>query len=190
MYQKYIKRMLDIFFSFILIIIFLPLMLLTSLVLYFSLEEFSFRENKFREGLNRKPYRMYKLRTKVPNSSLLPKEKRYTKISRIIDLLKLNELPQLFNVLRGEMSFVGPRPFLVEEILPSDKISEKRYLVRPGTTGLAQIVHGRVVTHKTKLKCDEIYYDTLSFWTDLKIVFGTPYLVIKDLFFYLKTKRK
>lgn len=143
-----------------------------------------------REGLNHKTYRMYKLRTKIRNTHGMPKSKRYTKTSRIIDLLKLNELPQLFNILKGDMSFVGPRPFIAGEKLPPGKINEKRYLVRPGATGLAQITHGRVVSHTKKLECDAIYYNKLSFWTDLKIVLKTPALIISDFYYYLKNLGK
>ncbi|MDD2505625.1 MAG: sugar transferase [Bacilli bacterium] len=153
----------------------------------FSLGECTYKEACLREGLNKKSYRMYKFRTKIRNTKGMPKSKRYTKTSRIIDLLKFNELPQLINIIKGDMSFVGPRPFIVGEKLPPGTIDPKRYLLKPGATGLAQITHGRFVSHKKKLECDNIYYDNLSFWFDFKIVFNTPNRIVTDLVFYLKS---
>ena len=121
---------------------------------------------------------MYKFRTKKHNWENLPYRERYTKVSWTIDRLRLNELPQLFNVLKGDMSLVGPRPFIPGEKLPPGEISPKRYLVRPGMTGLAQVNGGRYLTHKEKLKYDVIYYDNLSFKEDFKIILKT----IKYLF--------
>ena len=115
---------------------------------------------------------MYKIRTKK-----LPENKEFTKISYYIDRFRLNELPNLINVIKGDMSLVGPRPFIPGDKLPSGKISKKRYLVRPGITGLAQINGGRSITHKDKLKYDIIYYDNLSFMLDLKIILKTIYLL-------------
>ena len=115
---------------------------------------------------------MYKIRTKK-----LPDNVEFSKISRLIDKFRLNELPQLINVLIGDMSIVGPRPFIPGDKLPNDKISEKRYLVKPGITGLAQVNGGRFISHKEKLKYDVIYYDNLSFVMDLKIVIKTIVLM-------------
>ena len=117
---------------------------------------------------------MYKIRTKK-----LPDNKDFTKLSFIIDKLRLNELPQLINVIKGDMSLVGPRPFIPGDKLPKGKISDKRYLVRPGITGLAQVNGGRSITHKKKLEYDEIYYDNLSFKTDFKIICKTISLLLR-----------
>ena len=100
----YIKRLLDIILSIILIIITLPLMLITAIILIFNLGFPLFNQRRYREGLNKKKFLMFKFRTKLMNSDNLPRKERYTKLSGLIDNLKLNELPQLFNILGG--SFV------------------------------------------------------------------------------------
>ncbi len=173
MYQKYIKRLLDFVFSLILIIVFFPLMIIVAVILIISLGFPLFNELREREGMNNKTFIMYKFRTKKLNSGTKCSEDCYTKTSSIIDRLRLNELPQLFNVLIGDMSLVGPRPFIPGEKLPAGDISPKRYLVRPGMTGLAQVNGGRYITHKQKLEYDVIYYDNLSFKEDFMIVLKT-----------------
>jgi lipopolysaccharide/colanic/teichoic acid biosynthesis glycosyltransferase len=97
----------------------------------------------------------------------------------MVDKLRLNELPQLFNVLKGDMSLVGPRPFIPGDTLPIGEISYKRYLLRPGLTGLAQINSPRTISHKKKLEYDIIYYDNLSFKNDLKIILKTFKVILK-----------
>lgn len=186
MYIKYIKRFLDVVFAITLLVISIPVMIITGIILNFSMGKCRYKEEFLREGLHNKSYTMYKFLTKIKNNDEAPLEKRYTKASRMIDVLKLNELPQLINIIKGEMSFVGPRPFIVGEKLHPGKISEKRYLVRPGVTGLAQVKYGQSLTHKQKLLCDEIYYDNLSFWLDLKIVLNTPYFVLKNYINYIR----
>ena len=173
MYQKYVKRLLDIILSLILIIILFPLMLIVALILVINLGFPLFNELREREGINKKTFIMYKFRTKKLNSGTKCSEDCYTKISSVIDRLRLNELPQLFNVLIGDMSLVGPRPFIPGEKLPPGKVSPKRYLVKPGMTGLAQVNGGRYITHKQKLEYDVIYYDNLSFKEDFMIVLKT-----------------
>ena len=117
---------------------------------------------------------MLKFRTKKMNVDHLPRDKRYTKLSYLIDCLKLNELPQLFNILFGQMSFVGPRPFIPGEELPEGEISEKRYMVRPGLTNLSFVTKGGMITHQQKLLSDIKYYDNFSFKQDLLIFIKTP----------------
>lgn len=173
MYQKYIKRLLDIVLSLILIIILFPLMLIVALILIINLGLPLFNELREREGMNKKTFIMYKFRTKKLNSGTKYTNDCYTKVSSIIDRFRLNELPQLFNVLVGDMSLVGPRPFIPGEKLPAGEISPKRYLVRPGITGLAQVNGGRYITHKQKLEYDVIYYDNLSFKEDFLIILKT-----------------
>ena len=173
MYRKYVKRIIDIVVSLLLIILLFPLMIIVALLTLISLGVPIYNEIREREGMNKKTFIMYKFRTKKLNTSGLSKQERFTKISWIIDRLRLNELPQLFNVLKGDMSLVGPRPFIPGDTLPEGEISPKRYLVRPGITGLAQSNGGRCLNHKQKLKYDIIYYDNLSFKNDVKIVLKT-----------------
>lgn len=174
MYRKYIKRILDIIISLFLIILLLPLMFLVMIITFIDLGLPLHNLLREREGMNKKPYVMFKFRTKVLDPDGTTKSNTYTKVSGFLDKTRLNELPQLFNVLLGQMSIVGPRPFIPGE---SDqfkgRISEKRYLVKPGITGLAQISGGREITNKRKFQCDIEYYDNLSFWLDLKIVLIT-----------------
>ena len=179
MYRKYFKRLLDIIFSILLILLLWPLMLIIALITLIELGLPIHNEIRERYGLNKKVFIMYKFRTKKLNASKLKYEEQYTKLSHKIDHYRLNELPQLFNVLKGDMSLVGPRPFIPGDKLPEGEISPKRYMVRPGMTGLAQVSGCRLLTHKDKLKYDVIYYDTLSFKTDVKIVFKTILNILK-----------
>lgn len=180
MYRKYIKRILDIIVSLLLIIITFPLMIIVGLSLYVNLGAPLWNQKRMREGLNKKSYLMYKFRTRKLDSYHLSHRERYTKFSYFIDKTHLNELPQLFNVLKGDMSLVGPRPFIPGEELPK-KPPKERYLVRPGMTGLAFVKGGRDISHDDKLKYDRVYYDSLSFILDLKIILLTPVAIIKYL---------
>lgn len=170
MYRKIIKPTLDLVVSFILILILWPLMVITAIVTYIDLGSPIHNVIRLREGKNKKTFTMYKFRTKKLGTEYQPE---FTKVSKIIDKLRLNELPQLFNVLKGEMSLVGPRPFIPGEKLPKGTIDAKRYMMRPGITGLAQVCGGRRISHKKKLKFDVLYYDNMSFWLDLKIILKT-----------------
>lgn len=169
-YRKFFKPLLDFILSLILILLLWPLMFVIAIITYVDLGSPIYNTIRKREGKNKKTYIMYKFRTKKLGTEYNP---QYTKVSRVIDKLRLNELPQLFNVLKGEMSLVGPRPFIPGEVLPDGKVSQKRYMIRPGITGLAQVSGGRNITHEEKLKYDEIYYDNMSFWLDFKIICKT-----------------
>ncbi len=177
MYKKFFKRFLDVIFSLILIVILSPLILITYLITLLHIGKPIFDIRFPREGKNKKPFYMLKFRTRVYDTGDIWGRK--TKLSYIIDKFKLNELPQLFNILVGDMSFVGPRAFICGEDLPEGRISKKRYLVRPGVTGLFQV--SDLKYHKEKLKCDIEYYDNLSFLLDLKILLKTPISIIKKL---------
>lgn len=177
----YIKRLLDIFLSIILIIITFPLMLITAILLLLDLGFPIFNQRRYREGLYKKEFLMLKLRTKKLDVDDLPRMERYTRFSYFIDSLKLNELPQLFNILLGQMSFVGPRPFIPDDVLPKGEISDKRYLVRPGLTNLSFIAKKDALTHKQKLLYDIEYFDNFGFRQDLMIFLKTPFYIIKRL---------
>ena len=182
----YIKRVIDIILSLILIVITLPLMLITLIILLINLGFPIFNQLRYREGLYKKTFLMLKFRTKKLTSDNLPIIKRYTKATYLIDRLKLNELPQLFNILIGQMSFVGPRPFIPGEKLPKDKISDKRYLVRPGVTSLAFVRDEGMMDHKSKLICDIDYYDNFGFKQDLMIFLNTPIYMVRRFNYYSK----
>lgn len=176
-YSK-IKRLLDIFMSFILIIITLPIMIVVSIITLINIGRPLIDIRIPREGKNKKPFYMYKIRTRVYDEF----GSHYTKVSKFIDKTGLNELPQLFNVLKGEMSLIGPRAFICGEKLPKGNISEKRYLMKPGISGLAQVSGGRRLSFEKTLEYDVIYYDNMSFLLDLKIFFKTIIVVIKNIF--------
>jgi len=178
MYKNYIKPSLDFIIALGLLIILLPLMIITIIVTIIDLGFPIYNRLREREGKNKKTFIMYKIRTKTKPTKANGYKEEYTKVSRIIDSFRLNEIPQLINVIKGDMSLVGPRPFIPGEELPEGRISEKRYKVRPGITGLAQVNGGRAITHKAKLRYDEIYYDNLSFKMDVKIILKTIYEVI------------
>ena len=167
MYKKYIKRLLDIITSLLLIIILSPIFIITSIILIFTLRNNIIFKQK-REGLYKKPYTMYKFRTMIESNELSDKQ-RITKFGRILRNLSIDELPQLFNVLNGTMSIIGPRPFICGESLPKDKIDDLRYSVRPGMTGYAQVMGKRLCSHKNKLKYDIIYANEISLLLDIKI---------------------
>lgn len=178
MYKKYIKRILDIILSIILIILtFIP-MLIVMLITLINLGRPIIDIRIPREGKNKKPFYMYKIRTRVYDKF---GNSTYTKTSKIIDKLSLNELPQFYNVLKGDMSLIGPRAFICNEKLPEGKISEKRYLVKPGIFGLAQSMGGRSLPYKETLECDIKYYDNLSFIFDLKILINNIIVLFKQM---------
>lgn len=187
MYKKYIKRILDIIVSTLLMIILFPFFIITYLLVKVSLgSPVIFKQE--REGLNKKPYVMYKFRVMDFNYSA-KREERMNKIGKFLDICKLNELPQLFNVLKGDMSIVGPRPFIPGDSLPTEPPKE-RYLVRPGMTGLAQVNGGIFISHNKKLEYDVIYANNVSFWLDLKILIKTPFKIISDYVLIMKSRIK
>ena len=173
----HIKRILDIFFSFVLIIITLPITLIVLLITYINIGKPLIDIRIPRLGKDKKPFYMYKIRTRVYDENF---NSTYTKISKAIDRSGLNEIVQLFNILKGDMSFVGPRPFIQGEILPKEKISKTRYMVKPGITGLAQVSGGVNLSHKEKLKYDDIYYNNFGFFQDFIIILKTPISIVKD----------
>ncbi len=170
-----LKRILDIILSIIFIILTLPLLLIILLITFFDLGRPLIDIRIPREGKNKKPFYMYKIRTRIYDKN----GSHYSKISKFIDNTGLNELPQLFNILKGDMSIVGPRAFICGEKLPKGKISYKRYLVKPGLISLTQVYGGRNIKYEQALKCDIEYYDNLSLWFDIKIFFKSFKTIIK-----------
>lgn len=165
---KLVKRILDIILSLLFIILLSPVFLIIWIILFMTLKkEIIFKQK--REGKNKKTFIMYKFRTMI-NNNLLSDKDRITKFGRILRNTSLDELPQLFNILKGDMSIIGPRPFIVGEKLPDDVIDSVRYTVRPGMTGYAQIHGKRKVSHKKKLEYDVWYSKNLSFKLDVKIL--------------------
>ena len=170
MYRKFIKRVLDIINSLLLIILFLPIMIIVGLICLLITGHIIYKQN--RDGLNKKSFTIYKF------SSIKP-DRKYSKILNVIRSFGLDEIPQLFNILKGEMSFIGPRPFITGEPLPSYP-DKKTYTVRPGVISLATANGRRKISHEQRLVYDLEYANNVSFILDLKIFFKSIYVIIKQ----------
>lgn len=175
------KRLFDIIFSLFLIIFLSPICLVVSLLIYLKMGiPILFRQ--LRPGYQGKIFGIYKFRTmtneKDENGKLLPDEKRLIGIGKFIRSTSLDELPQLLNVLKGEMSFVGPRPLLVEYLSLYNEEQKKRHNVKPGITGWAQVNGRNAISWEQKFEYDVWYVENQSFWLDMKILWMTFLKVI------------
>lgn len=187
MYQKHIKRLLDIILSLIAIIITLPIFLITGiLVLIFLGKPAIFRQK--RPGKKEKIFTMYKFRTmsnkKDKDGNLLPNELRITKFGSFLRKTSLDEIPEFINILKGDMSFVGPRPLRVDYLPLYNKEQKHRHDIRPGLTGLAQVSGRNNITWSEKFKYDLDYISNITFLNDLKIILLTIEKVVlrKDIY--------
>jgi len=189
--REIVKRSVDVIISFLGIVILAPLLLLTAAAVKFSDKGHAVFKQQ-RAGKNGRPFTFYKFRTMradVDPFGPSPKSKddpRLTKIGKFLREYSLDELPQLFNVLKGDMSIVGPRPLYMSQIAEWDERQKKRLLVKPGLTGLAQISGRGELTREEKLELDVKYVETASFWLDLKIIFKTIVQVFKRRHIYEK----
>ena len=175
------KRLVDIFFVIILVLLLLPLIIFTCLLVKLNLGSPIFFKQP-RSGLNQKIFNIYKFRTMTnardKRGELLPDEKRLTKFGKFLRLTSIDELPGFLNVIKGEMSLVGPRP-LLEEYLPLySKRQSKRHKVRPGITGWAQVNGRNSINWQQKFELDIWYVENQSFWLDIKILWMTIKKVI------------
>lgn len=181
-YEKYIKRPQDFLCALLAIIVLSPVMLLTAILVRIKLgSPILFTQE--RPGLNGKIFKIYKFRTMTDgrgeNGELLPDAQRLTKFGRVLRSTSLDELPELFNMLKGDMSVVGPRPLRVEYLPLYNEHQARRHEVRPGFTGLAQ-VHGRnAISWEEKFDWDVKYVDHITFIGDWKIIFSTVRTVFK-----------
>ena len=182
MYRKYVKRFLDIILAIIAIFITLPIFLLTGiLVLIFLGKPAIFRQK--RPGKDEKIFTMYKFRTmtkgKNRNGEMLPDELRLTKFGKFLRKTSLDEIPEFINILKGDMSFVGPRPLLIEYLPYYTKEEHHRHDVRPGLTGLAQVSGRNLASWKLKFSKDIEYINNVSFKMDVKVIMKTINIVFK-----------
>ncbi|MBZ4644090.1 MAG: sugar transferase [Deferribacteraceae bacterium] len=182
MYKNFLKPLFDRMLALVLLILFLPIMLIVGILIYlWDSRPILFIQE--RPGYKGKIFKIYKFRTmtneKDENGNLLPDELRLKGIGKFIRSLSLDELPQLFNVLKGDMSFVGPRPLLIEYLPLYNERQKKRHDVKPGITGLAQVMGRNALTWKEKFEYDIYYVENLSFWLDLKIILLTIWKVLK-----------
>lgn len=176
------KRLFDIMLALFLIILFIPIYLVVSLLIYLKMgTPILFRQ--LRPGYKGEIFGIYKFRTmtneKDENGELLPDEKRLVGIGKFIRSTSLDELPQLLNVLKGEMSFVGPRPLLVEYLSLYNEEQKRRHDVKPGITGWAQVNGRNAISWEQKFEYDVWYVENQSFSLDMKILWLTFLKVIK-----------
>jgi lipopolysaccharide/colanic/teichoic acid biosynthesis glycosyltransferase len=182
LYRRYFKRHLDFVLSLVAIIILSPLLLFIAILVRVKLgSPVIFKQQ--RPGLNEKIFTMYKFRTMTDERNergeLLPDEVRLTDFGKFLRATSLDELPELFNILKGDMSIVGPRPLLVEYLPLYSAHQRRRHEVRPGLTGWAQVNGRNALSWEDKFNYDVEYVDNLSFLLDLKIIFLTIKKVLK-----------
>ena len=181
MYKLIFKRTIDIIISFIGLIITLPILLIFTVLIAFNLKGNPFFIQK-RPGKNEKIFSVIKFRTMLnsrDNSGiLLPDHERLFGFGKIVRKLSLDELPQLFNVLLGDMSLIGPRPLLISYLPRYNEFQKKRHSVRPGITGWAQINGRNAINWDEKFNYDVWYVNNISFITDIKILLLTIKKVI------------
>lgn len=182
LYVDFVKPILDKSFALILIILLSPIMIIVAILIWLKMGTPILFKQK-RPGLNEKIFTIYKFRTmtneKDKNGNLLPDELRLKGIGKAIRELSLDELPQLFNVLKGDMSFIGPRPLLVEYLSLYNEFQKRRHEVKPGITGWAQVNGRNAISWQQKFEYDVWYVDNISFWLDLKILLLTIKKIIK-----------
>lgn len=181
-YAKYLKRILDLAVSFLAIVILSPFIILFSLIGAVLMRGNPFFIQK-RPGKNEKIFKLIKFRTmtnrKDRNGNLLPDEQRLTGYGKFLRSTSIDEIPELFNILKGDMSIIGPRPLLVKYLPLYNEYQKHRHDVRPGLTGYAQ-VHGRnTLSWKRKFDMDIKYVEHITFIGDLKILAETVKKVIK-----------
>lgn len=175
------RRLVDIVIALSAIIVLSPLLVVTACLVFFKLGQ-PIIFSQVRPGLYGIPFKMYKLRTMSDSvdaeGNILPDEQRLTRFGRLLRSTSLDELPGLFNVLKGDMSLVGPRPLLMEYLPLYSKEQARRHEVRPGITGWAQVNGRNAISWDDKFKLDVWYVDNRSIWLDIKILF----LTVKKVF--------
>lgn len=183
MYAKCLKRVLDFTLSLIALMVLSPVLLVLAVLGAIIMKGNPFF-SQLRPGKDEKIFRLIKFRSmtceKDANGNLLPDEQRLTRYGKFLRSSSLDELPELVNILKGDMSIVGPRPLLVEYLPLYDSVQRRRHEVRPGLTGYAQ-VHGRnTVTWEDKFRMDVDYVESVRFLGDVKIILETVKAVLKQ----------
>ncbi len=177
-----IKRLFDIIFSITVLLLLSPVFLVISTLIFMTEGKPIFFTQK-RSGLNKQSFEFYKFRTmtneKDNDGNLLPDDKRLTIFGSWLRRTSMDELPSLWNVVKGDMSLVGPRPLLLEYLARYTPEQARRHKVKPGITGWAQVNGRNAITWGKKFKLDVWYVDNRSLWLDLKILFITIWKVLK-----------
>lgn len=176
MYKRFFKRIIDFVFALAIIAALSPIYVILSILIKIKMGSpviFS----QTRPGLNEKPFNIYKFRSmsekRDKDGNLLPDRERITPLGKFLRKTSLDEIPQFFNVLKGDMSFIGPRPLLTQYLPYYTREEKLRHSVRPGVTGLAQAKGRNTISWDSKLALDVEYVKTLSFFNDVKIALLT-----------------
>ena len=181
MYSRFVKRLADFFVALTAIVLLAPIILVLIILLAIANNGNPFFFQK-RPGKNEKIFTLIKFRTmnnnKDQNGNLLPDKQRITKVGRIVRNTSLDEIMQLINVIKGDMSIVGPRPLLVAYLQLYNDEQAKRHLIRPGITGWAQVNGRNAISWEERFELDVWYVNHVSFVTDLKILFQTVKKVV------------
>jgi len=177
------KRLFDFIISLIALIALSPVILTTAVLIRWKIgSPVVFKQP--RPGIDEQPFCVYKFRSMTDerdaNGDMLPDDVRLTSFGKLMRKFSLDELPQLWNVLKGDMSFVGPRPLLMEYLSLYDNRQKKRHNVRPGITGWAQVNGRNAISWEQKFEYDVWYVENRSFWLDIKILFMTVMKVFKS----------
>lgn len=176
MYRKFFKRLVDILCALAAIIVFSWLYIIVAILVRVKLgSPVLFKQD--RPGRGEKIFKLYKFRTMTDkrdeNGELLPDDVRLTKFGKLLRKTSLDELPEAFNILKGDMSVVGPRPLLVKYLPLYNEHQKRRHEVRPGLSGLAQVNGRNAISWEEKFDLDVQYVDNITFWGDVKIIFKT-----------------
>lgn len=181
-YRRFLKRPMDFILSLMAIIVLSPVLIIVAILVRFKLGSPVLFKQK-RPGLNEQIFTMYKFRTmtdeKDENGELLPNHIRLTKFGRILRATSLDELPELFNILKGDMSVIGPRPLLIEYLSLYNEKQKHRHDVRPGLSGLAQVNGRNAISWEDKFDYDVKYVEDISFLLDVKLIVQTFLKVFK-----------
>lgn len=180
-YEKYIKRPMDFVLALMALVVLSPVLIIVAILVRVKLGgPVIFRQE--RPGLNEQIFTLYKFRTmtddKDENGKLLDDSIRLTKFGKFLRSTSLDELPELWNIIKGDMSIVGPRPLLVQYLPLYNEMQKKRHNVRPGLTGLAQVSGRNTISWNEKFELDVDYINNISFRDDLKIIL----LTVKKVF--------
>lgn len=182
MYRNYLKRLIDFIIVFAVLLIIWPILCFVTLWLHFANKGAGTFFTQERPGKNNKIFKVIKFKTMTDerdeSGNLLPDEKRLTKVGKFVRSSSIDELPQLINVLKGDMALIGPRPLLPQYLPLYNQKQIRRHEVRPGITGWAQVNGRNAISWTKKFELDIWYVDHLSFLLDLKIIF----LTIKKVF--------
>lgn len=182
MYQKYIKRLLDIAISFTALLVLSPVLLVVAVLVRTRLgSPVIFHQD--RPGYREKVFRLCKFRSMTDargaDGELLPDAVRLTRFGKALRATSLDELPELWNILKGDMSLIGPRPLLVKYLPLYNESQRRRHDVKPGLTGWAQVNGRNAITWEQRFAYDVYYVRHISFWMDLKILFQTVAVVFR-----------